>query len=201
MNELFELIKGLLSSNGGAFGAVALIGWFIFWAHGKVLGIIHNHGSIKDSCCKNEKDMQDIKENIVYIKGTLATIVSMVGKEALFKSQSPVSLTDSGRKAADELVAESIIARNWEAKIFPCLKKELSGKNPYDVQQYCMEKIPVSPAIFFDDGSLNDVKLYAFKSGLTLFACMQMMGVLIRDKYLSSVGVPIEAIDLHAPKK
>ena len=42
---------------------------------------------------------------------------------------------------------------------------------------------------------ISRVMRYAFEHGRTLFECMKVVGILVRDKYLAAIGVPPSALD------
>ena len=147
------------------------------------------------------EQMQAMQTDIVHIKGTLEILSDMTLKRSpAVEAHSPIRLTDIGREIGNGIGAESIIARNWDTKILPAMALELHSKNPYDVQQYCMIDIPSFPEKFFDAKDIDDVKLYAFKHGHALFWCFQVLGIVIRDKYLSSIGINVSEIDNHSPQ-
>ena len=161
------------------------------------------HEHLNNTCtCLDKKienlrdDMHQIKGDIQYIKDMVNTQMNMQaqGQNAMIQRKSPLSLTDIGRTAATEMEAERIVAINWE-KIMPCIAANVPSNNPYDIQTYCLERIPVAPDAFLDPVSLNSLKIYAFQHGRTLFECMKVIGIIIRDKYFESVGISLTALD------
>jgi len=76
---------------------------------------------------------------------------------------------------------------------------EISDKNAYDIQQFCIEGVSVEPEKFIDSAGLTTIKNYAFKQGNPLQLYTRMIGVIIRDKYLKIKGISIDEIDKHDP--
>ena len=207
------VMKDVVSSiiaQGGVAGVVVGLLWLAAWVYGKVKDVMHDHADLKREngaltktfsarCDKLEHDLYHIKEDVSYVKGMLNLIIDRSGKDDLLQAHSPLSLTEKGRKTAEEMGAERIIATNWESRILPKMNAELPGKNPYDIQQYCLERVPVAPESFFSAEDLDAIKLYAFRKGLPLFSCLKVVGVMIRDAYLRAKNIAVEDIDKHAP--
>ena len=230
MESAYGIIKGILASDGGAIGITIGVGWLAFWIYGKALKIVHDHGILEKDCKKNDDNIQALKEAMLVIKasvtsmdgkleslsvkldnltgkhegltGKLETVANVIGQNTpTFKRRSPLALSDTGTEIAKGMNADVLIARKWESDILPTLDTDLQSKNPYDIQQYCMEKIPFYPERFFDPQDIEDVKLYAFKNGHSLYICFQVAGLIIRDKYLERIGVNVSEIDKHDPSK
>ena len=160
-----------------------------------------DHSTLTKSTEKTEKTIDDIRKDITYLKGSFDLLKSLLrDPKPLFDSQSPVSLTEAGHEVAKELKANEIIGRSWE-KIFCILEQNISNKNAYDIQQYCIESISVEPEKFFDSKDLATLKDYAFKKGNPLQLYTRLMGILIRDKYFEVKGIPIDDVDKHDPAK
>jgi len=198
---MLDLLKDALSSPAGSFGFVfalmVLGGWLIHWVTKKVTQINAEHSGFSKSVDKMERTIDDMRKDVSYVKGSIDVLKSG-NSTALLQSHSPVSLTLKGDEVAKEIKAEEIITRNW-SKIFTILERDISNKNAYDIQQYCIENVSVDPDRFFDNDGLNLLKDYAYKQGNPLQLYTRLMGILIRDRYLKQKGVAITEIDKHAP--
>ncbi len=207
---MIQLVKTVITSPAGSFasvfGFVILCGWFIFWLHGKFVSMIAEHKHVNSKCDNLDTRIESLRNDIHEIKGDIQYIKNMVnvqvntpvqGQKAMIQAQSPLSLTDVGKAAAAAMGAERIVAINWE-KIQPRIAADIPSDNPYDIQTYCLEKIPVSPNLFFDPASLETLKLYAFKNGRTLFECMKVIGIIIRNKYFETKGMSLDALDAQS---
>ncbi len=133
-----------------------------------------------------------------YLKGNIDIIRS--GALPLTKSHSPISLTEIGKKVANEIDANFIINDNWD-RIVKILNEEVGNKNAYDIQEYCIDTASVEPKKFFDEKSLLKLKKFAFDNGNNIQYYLGMFGVLIRDKYLNQKGISIKEVDKHDPNK
>lgn len=208
---MLQLLKTVITSPTGSFafvcGAVVLVGWFIFWVYGKFMTMLAEHSHVKANCASLDNKIENLRNDMHQIKGDIQYIKNMVnvqvntpaqGQKAMIQSNSPLSLTEVGKAAATEMGAERIVAINWE-KIAPRITADVPSKNPYDIQTYCLEKIPVAPDTFFDTASLDALKIYAFQHGRTLFECMKVIGIIIRNKYFETSGIPLSELDKPQP--
>lgn len=154
---------------------------------------------IVENSLRFQKDFYEIKGDIASVKSNLELAKIMKGTK-FFKSQSPLKLTPLGVKVADDIKAESIINNNWD-RLFNLLEQEIRDKNPYDIQQYCMNELIANPSKFIDDATLLDLKDYAFSHGEQLSLYLGIFGLIIRDRYFKSKGINIDDIDKHDPSK
>ena len=221
---MIEVLKQVLLSPVGSFGfvfgSVVLIGWFMFWLHGKFVTMLANHDNMKAKCeeakkssesavDRIDKKIEDLRDDLHGVKGEIQYIKSMInvqvntpvkGQDSMVQAHSPLSLTDVGKQAVIDMKAEEAIAVNWE-KIRAIMDVEITNKNPYDIQTYCLEKITIAPERFFDTARIEAFKIYAFQHGRTLFECMKVIGILVRDKYFEVLGIPLAALDGTSPSK
>lgn len=75
------------------------------------------------------------------------------------------------------------------------MEAELTGKTPYDIQQYCLEEVSVQPERFFLKEDLDTIKEYAYCHGRPVELYTRMIGILIRDAYLRHKDIDISEID------
>jgi hypothetical protein len=197
MKEFFDFIKLIASSNGGTFAITGGFIWFVLWVYGKFVKMTTKHEGF-ESCCKElnsrvtsvEKNVNEIKGEIQYIKSTLNALMNMQQNATLpvMQSHSPLSLTDLGKQLAAGFNADAIVNRNFTT-IKAKIDSEVVAKTPYDVQTYCLEKIPVFPENYLDAEALNTLKDFAFNNGRTLFECLKIVGLKARDAYFASTGI------------
>ncbi|MBS4060682.1 MAG: hypothetical protein KG029_09800 [Bacteroidetes bacterium] len=200
---MLELIRELLTSSAGSFGflfALICIGaWLIYWVTKKVTQIQSDHSILNKSVDKIDKSIDEIRRDMSFLKGSI-DVMKSGGSNQLLQSKSPVTLTEKGIEVAKELKANDIIARTWN-KIFEILEREISNKNAYDIQQFCIEQVSIEPEKFFDNEGVISIKNFAYKEGNPLQLYTRMLGVLIRDKYMKAKGISIDEIDKHDPSK
>jgi len=145
--------------------------------------------NIKLSFIEGELGM--LKENFnLYIKG----------KPQIMLSYSPTALTTDGLEIAKQLNAKDIIEKNWE-RIYENLEKNISDKNPYDIQEYCLYVAATKIDAFLSDEDINFLKQFAYNEGNTIFYYHPIFALIIRDKYLALKGIDVLEVDIHDPKK
>ena len=197
MGELMEIVKMIAGSNGGAFAIMIGVLFLAFWVYGKFVRLCTKHDSFENTCAtlnarveRLEGDMHEVKGDIQYIKSTLNTIVNIVqGHSASpMKAQSPLALTEIGEKMAADMGADAILSRNFNA-IKAKIDADVPVKTPYDVQTYCLEKLPIFPENYLDQDSITSVKSYAYNNGKTLFECLKIIGLKARDEYFKVTGM------------
>lgn len=199
---MLDLIRDILCSPSGSFASVfslfALAFWLTHWVTKRVTQIKSDHGSLSKNVGDMDHNIDEIRRDLSYLKGTVDVI--RLGVPDLTKSHSPISLTEKGIEVALELKSESIIARNW-TRIYNDLEAKICDKNAYDIQSYCMETAAVQPELFFDKEALDFIKETAYKQGKPFQYYSSVFGVLIRDKYLEIKGIDKSKIDENDPTK
>lgn len=194
-----DLIRDILTSDVGSFafvfGIIVTGGWIIYYVTKYVTMIRSEHATLTSNVRKMDSNIDEIRKDIAFMKGSMDILKS---QQDLLNSPSPISLTEKGIMVAAELKAEDIIARNWE-HIFKKMESDIKDKNPYDIQQYCIEEISVEPRLFFAKEDLDLIKKFAFAHGQPLDLYTRLIGVMVRDEYFKRKNISIEEIDKHAP--
>ena len=164
---MWAVLRTMLVSPAGSFAfvlaGVILVGWFLFWLHGKFVTMIAEHQHVKTSCENLDKRIESLRNDMHEMRGDIQYIKNMVnvqvntpaqGQGAMLQAHSPLALTPIGMVAAKDMNAEVAISRNWDA-IRERIAAAVPSNNPYDIQTYCLEKIPVAPETFFDSQTLE----------------------------------------------
>lgn len=216
--EALNFLKNILSSDAGSFGTAVVLFGFILWAAWKVSSALtqiktEREGVLKsiekiderftkidERFTKVDERILSIKEDMVVMSGNITLLLSKGGKERAVKSNSPLSLTEKGDSIAEQLNAQVRVTSNWET-IRRELDANLVTSNPYDIQQYCLDKIAVAPERFFSAPDLDAMKTIAYQNGDTFFEYCQVLGVIVRDRYLKEKGLDAGEIDKFDPKK
>lgn len=194
-----DLIVNILNSVGGAFAFVGALLLLAFWAVRKLTEWQCEMNASKDKTSKLEGNIDDIKADISYIKGTLDMLKNNMS-DALVKSHSPISLTEKGKQIATSMGVAEMIATNWD-KICTCIERNVPNSNAYDIQQFCVETATISLGNFFNEEDVVKIKDFAFRAGQNIAYYGGMIGVLIRDKYFEIKHISIEDVDKNDPNK
>jgi hypothetical protein len=188
-------LKDILTSDVGSGTFVAGILMLCFWGIRRITQIESNHKTLTDINCKLDSHIDEIRRDIAYIKGSY-DIMKSSNNNTLMQSHSPISLTEKGKQVAKELGAYNIIERNW-GSIKDLLEANVEGKNPYDIQQYCIETVSVEPDKFFIKSDLDKIKQYAYANGQPLDLYTRMIAILIRDKFFKEHNIDPLDIDKY----
>lgn len=197
MAQFFVLVKTIAGSFGGAFAITAGGIWFVLWVYGKFVRMATKHEAFEKRCeelqsrvAAVERSVHEIHGDIQYVKSTLNTIVNMVQNsgQSIMQAHSPLALTKFGTEMANEMGADAVLDRNFST-IRAKIDAEVPAKTPYDVQTYCLEKIPVFPENYLTAEDLASIKSYAFSHGRTLFECLKIIGLKARDAYFKATGL------------
>lgn len=137
--------------------------------------------------------INDIQTAIITIKGSILSLCGD-GSGDMFKSHSPLSLTEKGQAAAKEMHADDIISRNWNN--IDSAISEVKEQAPYDIQQFCIETILFSTKKFLSDEDIRKIKSFAYNHGKPLQTYLQILAILIRDKYLKEHNI-VASVDLQ----
>ena len=94
-------------------------------------------GSINSKITALERAISEIRDDI-------RTIFSLLAKRgsATTENSSPIRLTEMGEEIAAELNS-----REWVKEIAPTILEDVTGKHPYEIQEFCfqyMRKAPLS---------------------------------------------------------
>lgn len=216
----WSFIKDLLSSDGGA---AITIGAFIF----SILTIFFKLGGITEKFRRHEKDIDEVKkntDNIAEVKGNHRVFESRIDKvenkidkiaesltllnvsistitksDPLTQTHSPLSLTQKGKELVENFGLKKMVDDNWQT-INSC-SNQIESKNPYDIQQFFIEKSILHLDEFIGDDNFNKIKLIAYNEGLTMASLSRAIAVIIRDRYFEEHNIEISEVDKHDPNK
>lgn len=198
---MIEFVKELLRTPAGSFGFIfafiVLAFWLCHWVTKYLTKINSNHGHLTDSLSSATSSIDEIRRDLAYIKGTL-DIMKRNTNDGYTQRNSPISLTEKGKKEVEENGLYDLVDRNWSV-IYQAIEQNVVNKNAYDIQTYCMETPATNPEKFFAESDILIIKELAFKKGLAFMTYTNMLGVIIRDKYFKQKGINIDEVDKHDP--
>lgn len=208
-----EMLKDILTSNGGAFAVVFAVLWAVGYSLVKFSEWRIRAEDATRKGDKLESKIETIMTDLSYIKGELHSLnqvnfiikgtleaIKNSSSGSLTQAHSPISLTLKGQEVAKEMGIEDIIARNWE-KIEAAIDAKVAFKNAYDIQQFCIDTSIVSLETFFCPSDVDAIKMFAYNNGQPLAFYGGMIGVIIRDKYFEIKRIPLAKVDESDPNK
>lgn len=116
------------------------------------------------------------------------------------QSHSPIAVTEIGLEMMKRINGFGMFNANWE-RIKKLVEDNASPKNPYDIQQYCIEQAVVFPEKFLQESELNIVKLDAYSTGIPLTSYMRVFAILTRDRYFKEHGIHVSEVDSYSPNE
>lgn len=194
-----EMLRDIITSNGGAFAVVFAVLWAVGYSLMKFTEWRCKVEQSDNRTSKVESDIETIKADIHYIKGTL-DILKNSASFSLTQAHSPISLTLRGQEVAKQMGIVDMVARNW-GKIESCIDSKVAFKNAYDIQQFCIEKATIALDVFFSPVDVDAIKRFAYDNGQPLAFYGSMIGVIIRDKYFEIKRIPLGKVDESDPNK
>lgn len=156
-------------------------------------------GALKVDVNNLKSESRDTKRKIDHVMNAISCgpTSSAVG---LIQSHSPISLTEEGKDVARKINAEEIIDKCWST-IKGLIDENVGCNSAYDIQKYCIETSAIFPEKFYDEESLNSLKDHAYNAGVQLSRYTEMMGIIIRDRYLKECDIAIDEVDKTDPSK
>lgn len=137
---------------------------------------------------------------IELLKALLYTSRQEMGAGDFTQTQSPLSITDSGREMIERTGMQAMFEENWQ-RISDFVTGKAQSMNPYDIQEMLIEQCVVYPERFLSAEQIDLLKLDAYNTGNVLASYMKALAVLARDRYFSEHGINVADVDAYTPKK
>lgn len=196
--------------------AVGVLIFLIWWARGvyeKVKGIdklpcqgnsdkidnlINRQREVEVSNTRIETSISYLQKNIESLSQSLQSNNKGLIIDPFTQTHSPLAITPAGLEMMDRLGIKEMFQQNWE-RINQLITDHVEQKNPYDIQQFCLEQSVVFPEKFLGEADLNAIKLDAYERGVPLASYMKVVAVLSRDRYFKEHGIDVSEVDKNDP--
>ncbi|MDR2119390.1 MAG: hypothetical protein LBP64_00765 [Tannerella sp.] len=207
---MLDLLRDILKSDAGSFGfVIALFGliiYAVYYVTRFTTKISVEHDGTEKRANRIEEAIDKLKDSVVLIKGDLTGIKEQLnrmsnnraGNNPFTLSQSPVALTQTGKEMAGRLQIARRMAANW-SRIYAAIETKVKDKNPYDIQQFCIERATVNLSDFFTEEDVREIKQVAFEEGVSVELFGSLIGVMVRDAYFKEKGINTNEADAHTP--
>nr|DAV78529.1 MAG TPA: hypothetical protein [Caudoviricetes sp.] len=214
-----RLIELITSHFGLAFFigivVVAALIFFIWWARGmyervcaiknlpcklnteKIDSHIGKHGEVDVAISKLETSINYMQKSIDSLVQSLQNNNKII-IDPFTQSHSPIAITPKGKEMMERLSVEQMFEGNW-SRIKSMIEQNADSKNPYDIQQYCLEQAIVFPENFLQPEEIDKLKTDAYEKGLPLTSYMRVIAVLARDKYFHEHNIDVNEVDRNDP--
>ena len=131
--------------------------------------------------------MKEMKGEIKEISTNVARILTRLDRiDRDVISESPLRLTNLGEQVADTLEAD-----DWAEKIAEDVYDEVQGKRKYEIQIFSFEYAKDEDN--FSDGELELIQEIAYDHGMTESRVRRVLGIKIKDKLISMLGLADDA--------
>lgn len=217
-----DKVVGLITDHFGAafficviVAAVAI--FIVWWAR----GMYEKVKQIDNLPCKQNSDKIDehigkhsnvevtitkLETSITYMQKSIDTLTQSLQSsnkiitDPFTQTHSPISITAKGQKMVERLKLDLMFDNNWE-HIRPFIENNATSKNPYDIQQFCIEQAVVFPEKFLQEEQVAILKTDAYKTGIPLTSYMKVVAVMARDRYFKEHDIDVSEVDKTAPNK
>jgi len=208
-----EIIVTILTGTGIVFGAL----WFIISKSVKFGEVRARINTIEDktkgmdcrlhekSISKIENDLGRLSENLISVKTDVVEIRTSVRAMTkgdgldMFKSKSPLNLTQTGIDFIKKYHIETLINDNWEGILEQL--GDLSTTNPYDIQMNIFGKCFSDMDKLIGAEPTDFLKRYAYSIGDSFSTIGMVIGLVIRNKYFEEKNINVDEVDIHDPSK
>jgi hypothetical protein len=115
------------------------------------------------------------------------------------KEMSPMMITERGLERIRELGIDKMLNDKW-ASISSYIGEKTVSKNPYDIQQACIDEALLNPAKFLTEEEIDRLKLEAYKEGAIIQVYLRIIALCVRDRYFKEQNISLSDIDKHDPR-
>lgn len=150
---------------------------------------------------KIETKVELIHETVIKLDTKVQLIYDNTNPRAMFKTSSPIALTNLGKDVASSINAETILKRYLAALVEKVDIKCPLRSNAYDIQAACMDSAKNDLPAMATSDEINQVKNEAFNRGILTEDIWGIFGIYLRDHILKERGIAVAEVDKHNPGK
>lgn len=155
------------------------------------------HTNIETSISRIDTSISFMQKNIESLTQSLQRNKGII-TDPFTQTHSPLSITAVGYEMVNKLGIYEMFDNNW-MRIKFLIEENAQSKNPYDIQQFCIEQAVVFPEKFLKEEELAKIKLDAYNSGSSLTSYMKVIAVMARDRYFEEKGINVTDVDIYDP--
>lgn len=163
----------------------------------KIDGHIGRHVEVDTAISRLETSITYMQKSIDSLSQSLQNNNKII-IDPFTQSHSPIAITEAGKEMMKRLSIEEMFEGNW-LRIRMLIEQNAESKNPYDIQQYCLEQAIVFPEKFLQPEEVDRLKTDAYEKGLPLTSYMRVIAVLARDRYFHEHHIDVNEVDKNDP--
>ena len=126
---------------------------------------------------KVDTDRENFKKFMNEIRGDIKQILDRLPPVAVAKGNSPVTLTELGRK-----ISKEIRGRDWAVNTADKIKESVQDKTAYEIQEYCKEFVKLRHTFSKEQDTL--MKNSAYENGIKRDQVLNVLAIELRDRLL-----------------
>lgn len=165
----------------------------------KIDNHISEHGAVDVAITRIDTSISYMQRSIDSLSQSLQRNNQII-VDPFTQSHSPIAITTAGVEMMERVSGNQMFEANW-SRINQLIEENASSKNPYDIQQFCMEQAVVFPEKFLQPMELNLIKMDAYIMGVPLTSYMRVFAILARDRYFEEHGIDVSEVDKNAPEQ
>jgi len=192
MNALLTHLMNQLNSS--VFILLAIL-FVVFWS-------IYKIGSWKERFLgySNKMDKVDaMHDKMIELTTKVDLIYQNTNPRSLVASQSPLDLTDLGRKVADAIDATSLFESYRQGLLDSIEKRCPANSNAYDIQVAALDIAKREFPSLLSAGEINRIKEVAYAQGILIEDVWAIFGIFLRNTLLKERNIPVLEVDKHDP--
>jgi len=146
-------------------------------------------------CGEHILSVNSIHIDMEAMRGDIRMMMSHMGiskNSGYTARKSPMHLTQKGEEFVKEHSLDSMISKNW--KYINGLISSNQLTTAYDIDKFCLDQAIMNTEQFFSDDDLLKLKGIAFLRGEKLESYAGMVAVIVRNRYFSENGIPVDDI-------
>lgn len=155
------------------------------------------HTNIETSISRIDTSISFMQKNIESLTQSLQRNKGII-TDPFTQTHSPLSITPNGYEMVQKLGILEMFENNW-LRIRFLIEENAQSKNPYDIQQFCIEQAVVFPEKFLKEEELAKVKMDAYNTGSSLTSYMKVIAVMARDRYFEENNINVNDVDIYDP--
>ena len=190
MTDVFFKLIDQLNSSVVVLLLILVLAFALTYKMGAWIGIWTQRSKHHES--RIEK-MEHMTHLLISTQTKVDLIYQFVNPNATTRAASPISLTPVGERVVSDIGALEIFKNH--ALNLTSMVEAKNPKNAYDIQQISFDVAKRQLIELLKESELKTIKEAAYKRGLLVEDIVSVFGVLLRNKILEDMKIPIAEVD------
>lgn len=186
MESLLALLIGQLNSSVIILIVILILFLFFTYKIGKWSEKFDNQE-------KRLSKIDDISNRLIKVETKIDLIYQNTNAHSTIRSNSPISLTDVGKKISEDIKADEILKKYLDKLENDALLQQCNSA--YDIQKNSIDLAKNKLIAYLNEDELLKVKNQAYNYGILIEDIMSIFGILLRNYILDKKGMSVHDID------